>query len=505
MSARPTPPRAASVYFIGAGPGDAGLLTLRGAELLGRSDVVVHDARVHPDVLARGPAERLAVGEGTLVSRSEQIAEKLVALARGGKVVARVMGGDPYLFASGDEEVAWVSREGVPFEVVPGIVGSLAAGAYAGLPLSRRADASPSVALADARAGLALHDWSLLACATDAITVFVERADLEELARTLVFHGRLPDTPAAVLVDVALPTQRVVTGSLEDIARIAAHVRDTPVRLVVGEVVRRREPLRWFDARPLFGKRVLVTRAREQASSAAALLRERGAEPIVLPTIELHPPPDPGAVESAIARLGEYAWVAFTSANGVERAWDAIVRSGRDARALGGARLAAIGPATASALLAHGLRADVTAKEFKGEGLAAEMLGAMGATPGAKVLILRAQEAREVLPDTLRAAGCHVDVVAVYETRAPSDAAAGLRALVEGGRLDAVLFTSSSTVDNLCDLVGEGVTKLLEPFRIASIGPVTTATARSRGLRVDVTAAEYTLPGLVRALEASYA
>jgi len=335
--------------------------------------------------------------------------------------------------------------------------------------------------------------------------VFVERADLEELARTLVFHGRLPDTPAAVLVDVALPTQRVVTGSLEDIARIAAHVRDTPVRLVVGEVVRRREPLRWFDARPLFGKRVLVTRAREQASSAAALLRERGAEPIVLPTIELHPPPDPGAVESAIARLGEYAWVAFTSANGVERAWDAIVRSGRDARALGGARLAAIGPATASALLAHGLRADVTAKEFKGEGLAAEMLGAMGATPGAKVLILRAQEAREVLPDTLRAAGCHVDVVAVYETRAPSDAAAGLRALVEGGRLDAVLFTSSSTVDNLCDLVGEGVTKLLEPFRIASIGPVTTATARSRGLRVDVTAAEYTLPGLVRALEASYA
>jgi uroporphyrinogen III methyltransferase/synthase len=233
------------------------------------------------------------------------------------------------------------------------------------------------------------------------------------------------------------------------------------------------------------------------------LLREAGAEPVVVPTIVIGAPDDPAPLQHALARLrtGAYAWVAFTSANGVERTWAAIVRAGGDARAFGAARLAAIGPATAAALESHGLRADVQAKEFKGEGLADAMLAHMGPPSGGRVLVLRAAKAREVLPEALRAAGWEVDVVAAYQTRPPERAS--VEALVhelEAGRIDVVTFTSSSTVDNLCDLLGSDAPRLLSRPRIASIGPITTATARGRGLRVDVTAAEYTLPGLVRAL-----
>ncbi len=509
MASKSAPPRAPGVFFIGAGPGDAGLLTLRGAALLARVDIVLHDAHVHPDVLARSHAERVIVGEGgdAGLQRPDEIARRLVELARAGRVVARLAASDPYLFSSGDEEVAIVSRAGVAFEVVPGIVGSVAAGAFAGLPLSRRADASPSVALADTRAGLALHDWSKLADATDTLTVLVPSGDVLELVRTLVFYGRLPTTPAAIIVDVARTTQEVIVGTLEDIASRGAKVGDRLVRLVVGEVAARREPLRWFDKRPLFGKRVLVTRSRDQAEGTADLLRERGAEPVVVPTIELRPPSDPEPMQKALAELGTYDWVAFTSANGVERAWAELRRSGRDARAFGNVKIAVIGPATGRALEAHGLSADVVAKEFKGEGLADELLRVVE-TKGARVLVLRALRAREALPEALRAAGCVVDVAPVYETHPPDGAAeALLEALTPGASekgprpVDAVLFTSTSTVDNLCDLLGPSAAALLARTRVGSIGPVTTQAAERRGVRVDVTADPYTLPALVDALE----
>jgi uroporphyrinogen III methyltransferase/synthase len=498
-----SPPRA---YFIGAGPGDAGLLTLRGAALLARADVMLYDARVHEDVLSRGPGQRELVGEGAEASvrDSQGVARRIVELVRAGKVVARVAASDPFLFSSGDEEVAAVARQGVDFEVVPGIVGAVAAGAYAGLALSRGADASASIALADVRPGLALHDWAKLANATDTLALLVKHEDVEETARTLVFYGRAAETPSAVLVDVARPTQDVIVGTLEDIGRKASGVKISPVRLIVGDVVSRRDLLRWFDTRPLFGRRVLVTRAREQAGAAADLLRERGAEPVVVPTIAFGPPRHPEAVTNAFARVGEYRWVAFTSANGVERSWETLVRSGRDARVFGGARIAAIGPATAQALEARGLRADVVAKEFKGEGLADDMLAAMREEPPAKVLLLRAERARDALPEALRAAGWGVDIVAVYETLAPVGVGDRLREAVVRGRLDAVTFSSKSTVDNLCDVLGLDAAALLAPLRVASIGPITTTAATERGVRVDVTAKTYTLPGLVDALEESY-
>jgi uroporphyrinogen III methyltransferase/synthase len=267
------------------------------------------------------------------------------------------------------------------------------------------------------------------------------------------------------------------------------------------------EELRWFERRPLFGKRVLVTRAVDQARSTASLLTEEGAEAVVVPTIRIEAPSDAAPLARAVEdlRAGAYAWVAFTSANGVERTWAAIVAAGWDARAFGAARLAAIGPATARALEQHGLRADVVAKEFRGEGLAEELLAALGVKP-CRVLLARAARARDVLPDALRAAGCTVDVVAAYETRpAPPEAMNAIALELEATRLDAVVFTSSSTVEHLCDALGPSAAALLGRVRVASIGPVTSATARDRGLRVDVEAREYTVPGLIRALADSYA
>jgi uroporphyrinogen III methyltransferase/synthase len=277
---------------------------------------------------------------------------------------------------------------------------------------------------------------------------------------------------------------------------------------VVGALEPGPEAMAWMEARPLFGKRVLVTRARDQASETAELLREQGAEPLLVPTIAIEPPTDPGPLRQALSslRAGGYSWVAFTSANGVERTFGELAAQGADARAFAPAKIAAIGPATARALERRGLRADVVAKEFRGEGLATAMLEALsGSGSGARVLLARAAKARDALPEALRAAGCEVDVVAAYETHPPPQAVADeLAHDLRQGRVDAVAFTSSSTVDNLCDLLGSETTGLLARPRIAAIGPITRDTALGRGLRVDVVPAEYTVPALVAALAASY-
>jgi uroporphyrinogen III methyltransferase/synthase len=301
----------------------------------------------------------------------------------------------------------------------------------------------------------------------------------------------------------SLPAQRIVVTTVGRAAEEAAPFGHAPV--VVAWAVPH-EPLRWFERRPLFGKRVLVTRTHEQAGATAALLRDRGADVVVIPTIEIHEPASREPLDRALGELrdGGYAWVAFTSANGVEHAWKALLAAGLDARAFRHAKIAAIGPATARALVGHGLHPDVTAREFRGEGLADEMLRALG---GAKVRVLlaRAARARDALPEALRGAGCTVDVVAAYETRPPpASVAERLVQELEHGGIDVVTFTSSSTVDNLCDLLGARAGALLERCRIAAIGPVTAETALARGLRVDVTARTFTVPGLVEALVECY-
>lgn len=496
------------IAFVGAGPGDPRLVTLRGAELLREADVVMHDAHVHAMLLDLCPSScaRLALGGPTLVE-PEARAARLVALAREGKRVVRLFEGDPLTLSAGDEEIVMAVRLGATFEVVPGILHAVALGAYAGIALSRASDASPSVAIADTRPGPTLHDWAKLADATDTLVLVSDPAHIVEIGRTLVFSGLSPEAPAAVVRDVSLPTQATRTGALEDVGRLATGFGSGPLLLVVGAVAAKREALSWFDRRPLFGKRVLVTRAPGQASETAALLYARGADPVVVPTLEIAPPSDPGLVERAVAEMDGYDWVAFSSANGVEETWAALLRAGKDARAFGKAKIAAIGPATATALMRRGLFPDVIAKEFKGEGLAAEMQAAMmaGATPGkGRVLLLRAETAREVLPDSLRTAGAVVDVVPVYETRAPSGLAETLRGIFESGTVDAALFSSSSTVTHVCDALGEDAARWLAGVRVASIGPITSETAATRGIRIDAEAATHTVPALVAALEASF-
>lgn len=498
------------VTFVGAGCGDPRLLTLRAAEVLAHADYVLFDADVHPEVLGRvrEGAVRSAVSPAMT---AEHIGSLLAGEAKQGKSAVRLAWGDPLLFAWGDVEAAAVARHGVSLEVVPGIGPFTAVGAFAGVPLTRSSDASPSVAVVSVTRGHeTLHDWDKLATATDSLAILCDAESVAETARSLVFYGRSPNDPATIIESVSLPSQRVVVSTLDKVPDLPQP--QTPrVVLVVGARATPMSELMWLTKQPLFGKRVLVTRAREQAGGAAALLRERGADPVVVPTIEIHPPSDPSAMIDAVQSMRErYDWVVLTSANGVDRLWAEMRRQGRDARAFGRAKLAAIGPGTAAALERCGVTADVIAKEHRGEALAQEVLAAMGnptdaSGPAAKpprVLIARAEVARDVVPDTLRAAGCEVDVVSVYKTRSPPRALLeALSSLLDAGEIDAVTFTSSSTVEHLCDALEARAIPLLAKTTVASIGPITTETAKKRGIRVDVMAAEYTLPGLVSALE----
>ncbi len=442
--------KAPRVSFVSLGPGDPAQRTVRVAERLAAAEVVVTDADAE------------AAPEG--------VAARLVALAREGKRVVRAVEGDVTRSVRVLREILAVEHAGVGFEVMPGVGARSAAAAFAGL------------------------------------TGRARRVHADDLAAEL--SGEPPEAVVTLVARAGQPTQRVlVTTAGEAPAQAASRGLGEPwLTLSFGPPA---EALRWFERQPLFGKRVLVTRAKEQADGAAALLRDAGAEPVVVPTIAIGAPDDPAPLARAVQdlRQGRYAWAIFTSANGVERTWDAVNAAGGDARAFGAARLAAIGPATAAALERHGLRPDVRAKEFKGEDLAEALLAAMaGAPPDRKVLVARAGKAREVMPEMLRAAGWTVDVVAAYQTRAPEPPAIeGLVADLAAGRIDVVTFTSSSTVDNLCDLLGAQANALLARPRIASIGPITTATAHGRGLRVDVTAAEYTVPGLIEALARSFA
>ena len=449
------------VCFVGAGPGDPALRTERGARRIADADTVVAD--------------------GVSI-------ERLIELAREGKRVVRLVPGDPLEAIAVIEQARALVAAKVAIEVVPGIGARSTAAAFAGV--------IGSAAMVSGVSGVS------------------SAGAIEGLA------GLPPGTMVTVVFGAAGPSQRVVTGPVEQVPALARGLagedQGRPLLLAVGVPD---DALRWAERRPLFGRRILVTRAREQADSTAALLREAGADPVVVPTIELRPPADGAPLAEALTalRAGAYDWVAFTSPNGVDRTWEALAAAGADTRAFGAARVAAIGPSTARAVERHGLRPDVVAKEFRGERLAEAMLSAMRAETGRaggggratgaspRVLLPRAARARDVLPEALREAGCAVDVVAAYETHPP---AAGLvdrlaRELGEG-RLDAATFTSSSTVDNFCDLLGPRAAELLAATRVASIGPITTASAVGRGLRVDVTAREYTVPGLIEALIESY-
>jgi uroporphyrinogen III methyltransferase/synthase len=474
-----------TVYLVGAGPGDPGLLTRRGAELLARADVVVHDRLSEITLLDLAPptAERIDVGKspGSPVPQ-EEINALLVERGRQGQEVVRLKGGDPFVFGRGGEEALALTEAGVAFEVVPGVSAAIAVPAYAGIPVTHRGLSTSFTVVTGHSRHAVDHDldWDALARTAGTIVVLMGVAHRSHIAARLQAGGLPGDTPVAAIRWGTRPGQRTVRTTLAELAEVTL---EPPVTIVIGKVAGL--DLGWFEGRPLFGRRVVVTRARAQASTLVDKLTALGAETVELPTIEIAEPADGGAaLAAAAARLAGYAWVVFTSVNAVDRLFEHL----RDARAFGPARVAAVGPGTAAALAARGVVADLQPATAVAEALAEAF--PTGAGP---VLLPQAAAARPVLAEGLLAKGWRVEVVEAYRTAParPSD-----EALAAAAKADAIAFTSSSTVTSWLALAGADA---LPPV-VACIGPVTAATAAEHGVPVTVVAAEHTVDGLVSAL-----
>lgn len=492
------------VYLVGAGPGDPGLLTIKGLECMRRADVVVYDRLVHPAILchARPGAELIYVGKESSrhTMKQDEINQLLVDKAREGKTVVRLKGGDPFVFGRGGEEAEALVEAGIEWEEVPGITSAIAAPAYAGIPVTHRGIVS-SLGIVTGHERSDQSDesdrlrWDALA-GLNTIVFLMGVENLPKITSELLENGRDPSTPVALVRWGTRAEQETLVGTLADIAeKVREAGFKAPAVTVVGDVVNLREKLRWFDNHPLFGKRVLVTRSRDQASELSALLQEQGAEPVEFPVIRISPPESFDELDSALDRIETYDWILFTSANAVRAVIDRLHDLGSDVRWLKGPKVGAIGPATAESIGCLGVRVDFTPSEFVAESVVEEF---PEDPAGKRVLIPRAKEAREVLPQKLREKGAQVDVVTSYQTEIEESCAPPVREMLQRGEIDIITFTSSSTVKNFIQLVGresvpEGVT-------VACIGPITAQTAEEHGLKPDIVAEEYTIEGLVRAL-----
>jgi uroporphyrinogen III methyltransferase/synthase len=496
------------VYLVGAGPGDPGLVTVKALKLLARGDVIIYDQLASPELLkqARAGAEVIYVGKkaGAHTLPQGGINQLLVDKARAGLTVVRLKGGDPFVFGRGGEEAESLAAAGVPFEVVPGVTSAVAVPAYAGIPVTHR-DYTTLVTFItgheDPTKEASTIPWGNLGQNPGTLVFLMGVKNLAENCRRLVAAGRSPETPAAVIQSGTLPSQRTVVATLADIPAVAkAAGIAPPAILVVGGVAKLHERLAWWEKRPLWGKTAVVTRTREQASALVELLSGAGAHCLEVPTLEIAPPGDFGPLDAALAHLPGYNWVIFTSANGVAAFFQRLFEKGLDGRALGGVQLAAIGPATAQALKERGLVADVVPARFVAEDLAAALLPRL--TPGSRVLLARAEQAREVLPETLAQAGVQVDVVPVYQVRQPREIPPEVKPDIDSGRVDILTFASSATVHNFAYLVGrEKFLELAQKALVAAIGPITAATLHEYGITPQVQPQDYTIPALAAAIE----
>ena len=496
------------VYLVGAGPGDPGLLTLKGKAELERAGAVIYDFLANEALLrfTRPECEKICVGKraGEPSVSQEEINNLLVSKARDGMIVVRLKGGDPFIFGRGGEEAEALTRAGVPFEVVPGISAGYAAPAYAGIPVTHRDLASSVIFLTGhedpAKPGSNL-DWEKLATGVGTLVLFMGVKNLPEITAALVRQGRNPETPAAVIRWGTRAGQQVVTGTLTDIARKAAKI-DPPAVTVIGEVVKLREELNWFERLPLFGKRIVTTRAQEQCDTLRESLEALGAETLEIPAIEIRDPQSWEPLDKAIRRLSQFDYLLVTSANGVKNFVRRLQACGRDMRDLKGLTIGAIGPATAAAFARAGIRVDFLPREYRAEGLI-EALDAHD-VHAKSFLIPRAKEARDILPETLRRRGARVEVVEAYETVAPEFPIAELERLLRP-LPDAITFTSSSTATNFLRLLkSSNLRSAIEGVALASIGPITSETLRKQGLSVAIEAAESTAAGLVQAIESYF-
>jgi uroporphyrinogen III methyltransferase/synthase len=503
-----------SVYLVGAGPGDPGLLTLRGRELLETCDAIVYDALANPALLALASANDRDVpielhdvgkrGGASDAARQSEINSLLVRLAREGKRVVRLKGGDPFVFGRGSEEAQALAASEIPFEVVPGVTAGIAASAYAGIPVTHRG-VSTSVTLVtgheDPAKGVDTVDWSALARAGGTIVLYMGVKTLPRTVAALIAGGMSSDTPAAAVEWGTYPRQRTVSATLATLREaIEREGLGAPVITIIGHVVALRDEIAWFDRRPLFGRRIVVTRARSQAASLTDRLTNIGADVTEMPASRIEPLNDAPLRES-VARLADYGWVVFTSQNAVQIFWAALRAELLDARAFAGIKIAAVGPATAATLLDRGLAVDVAPERFVAEAL----LDALRERPdvrGVRVLYASAEAARETLDEGLVELGAIVDRVALYRSVADGTGAAALRQRLLADEIELATFTSASSVKGFVESVGADAARRV---MAASIGPITSAAARDAGLEVVIEAAESTIPGLVDAIARHYA
>ncbi len=499
------------VYLIGAGPGDPGLVTLKAITCIKQADVVVYDYLASPSLLeyARKDAQIIYVGKkgGDHTLTQDEINLLLINKAGQGLEVARLKGGDPFVFGRGAEEAQKLLAAGIAYEVIPGVTSAISAPAYAGIPVTHR-DHTSFVSFITGHEDPAKENsrmqWDIFA-RSDATLVFLMGVkNLENIVTNLVSHGKPADTPVALVRWGTTPLQQTVTGTLATIVEKVHQAKlKSPAIIVVGQVVSLREELAWFDKKPLFGKKIVITRARAQASGLRADLTRLGAHCIEIPTIRIQPPQDNTQVIEAIDRIQDYDWLVFTSVNGVKYFFDTLFGMGKDVRILGHLKFGCIGPVTKERLADFGIISDILPRTFRAESVVEAF--AQTDIQGKKVLLPRAKKARTILPEELTKMGATVDEVTAYETMPDKDAGPTLISLLEKKQVDAVTFTSSSTVSNFMSLLNPAkAPELLNDVIIASIGPITSDTARSFGLNPAIEADPYTIPGLVDSLLTHY-
>ena len=495
------------VYLVGAGPGDPGLITLKGVVALGEADCVIYDFLANAGLLehAGEGAETIYVGKkgNQKTISQEEINTLIIKKAKQGKTVVRLKGGDPFIFGRGGEEAEELVKAGLSFEVIPGVTSATAAAAYAGIPLTHRDLASSVTFITGQESPLKERSsiaWDRLSTGKGTLVFLMGWKSLPLITEKLLGNGWPASTPVALVRWGTMTKQKTVVGTLADIMELAGKEGILPPMVtIVGDVVTLRERLNWFETKPLFGRRVLVTRALEQAGAFAGALEKDGAEVVAFPTIKTIGPPNWAPLDAAIKNLSGYDWAIFTSVNGVKYFFGRLEKLGLDARELKGVKICAVGPMTAKAIEEMRLRVDLTPGEYVAEGLLSS-LGRRG-IKGKRFLLPRALKAREVLPDEIRALGGHIDVAPAYRTVKPAKAAAELKRMFEEKEIDAVTFTSSSTVTNFVSTFKKTeIKKLLEGVTIACIGPVTANTAKECGLSVDVMPGKYTIPALCAAM-----
>lgn len=491
------------VYLVGAGPGDYRLITLKGKECLEKADVVICDYLADKRLLAFAPenVEYIYVGKkaGNHAMRQEDISQLIADKAKEGKCVVRLKGGDPFVFGRGGEEAEVLKNNGVKFEIVPGVTSAIAAPAYAGIPVTNRKVAVSFAVVTgheDPTKGKSDINWEKLSTAVDTLVFLMGVGNLPHITSQLIKYGRSADTPAALVRWGTKAQQEVLITTVGKAAEdVIKHNLKPPAVFVVGNVVNLRSTIQWFDNKPLFGKNILITRARSQASKLTTALEELGANCIEAPAIKIAPPDDNYvSLDNAITKIHDYDWIIFTSTNGVERFFARLNEKNLDARCLSNAKIAAIGTATADKLKNYGIIADKIPTMFKAEGILEVLQNDI--QKGSKVLIPRAQKAREALPIGLRKMGAIVDVAETYCTKMADTNKDDIKDLLKNNQIDMVTFTSSSTVENLLKLI-DGEKTLLNNVKTAVIGPITAKTCKNNGLKVDIEADVYTIDGLV--------